>query len=300
MSYGTGFGKVILFGEHFVVHGSPAIAAAIKNTSIVKLIKSDKNSIQTKHSVVPTLSLAGINGVLNAMGVSEKYTVILEGDLPTYGGLGSSAAFCVALVRAIAKDQKISLTNEETNKFAYEGEKAFHGNPSGVDNLVATHGGIFEFTRGKTHSENKFTKLALGKPLLLVISFSGKMSATVKMVEQVKKFKEADEDAFLQLKDVYLDLEIRAKKCLQKGKIEELGDLMNSNHALLQQLGTSDELNDKAVEIALKNHALGAKVTGGGGGGCSIALADSFSRASHIETELNKAGFKSFVTEVGI
>src|SRR5208283_4342738 len=185
----TGQGKVIIFGEHFVVHGAPAIAGGISNHAVVEVSPSDKNRILTAQKVVEEFSLAGIAAILSSMGIKENYDVRLTGDLPTYGGLGSSAAFCVALVKALANDKGLHLTKDQINKHAYDGEKAFHGDPSGIDNTIATHGGVVEFTRGKTQAESKFVFLELTKPLDLVISFTGKYGPTAKMVERVWEFR---------------------------------------------------------------------------------------------------------------
>ena len=114
MGRGIGHGKIIIFGEHFVVHGAPAIAAAISNSAEVEVRKSDKNRIVTKQRVVEELSLVAINNVLGAMGMKEKYEVRLSGDLPTEGGLGSSAAFCVGLVRALADEKKMHLIDRKS------------------------------------------------------------------------------------------------------------------------------------------------------------------------------------------
>ena len=207
MGHGSGFGKTILFGEHFVVHGAPAIAAGLSNQAIVEVKPSDQNRIITKIFVISELSLGGIAGVLGSLEIKQKYDVHLTGDLPTYGGLGSSAAFCVALTKAFAQEKGINLTKEQVNHHAYNGEKAFHGNPSGVDNYMATYGGVAEFIRGKKQQENKFQQLTVGKPLHMVISFSGKYSATVKMVSNVAKFKQENEQQFSQLMDQYLEIE---------------------------------------------------------------------------------------------
>ncbi len=298
MGKGVGYGKVILFGEHFVVHGAPAIAAGIANAAIVEVKRSDKNRIITELKIVEDMSLGGIEGVLRSMGMGEKYEVRLEGDLPTYGGLGSSAAFCVAMVRAFAEERGLHLTNEEVNRHAYEGERTFHGNPSGIDNLMATYGGIVEFKRGKTPAENRFEHLSIKKPLDLVVSFTGKYSPTSKMVEGVRKFKEQDEDEFAQLMDEYLGIEIEGRKALEKGKVDVVGELMNANHELLQEIGVSDELNDRINEIAMSDGALGAKVTGGGGGGCCIVLAKDKAHAAALKETLDKAGFASFATQI--
>ncbi len=294
---GVGRGKVILFGEHFVVHGAPAIAAGIMNSAIVEITRAEKNSILTKQVVVPETSVRGIQRVLDAMSVTEKYDVYLEGDLPTFGGLGSSAAFCVGLVRAVGEDKGMVLNDEQVNKYAYEGEKAFHGNPSGIDNVMATYGGIILFRKGS--GESFFERLAPGKKLDIVVGFTGKLSRTPRMIERVGKYKEADEMQWNQLMDQVSDLVYRGKTAIEKGKVEEIGKLMNENQVLLSEIGVSDELNDKVVRIMLDSGALGAKLTGGGGGGCCIALARDKVAAQGIIMALKKEGFDSFYTQIG-
>lgn len=298
MNRGEAKGKIILFGEHFVVHGAPAIACGISSGVVVELKESDQNRIITKHKVIEKLSLDGIERVLAVMGIHERYDVHLTGDLRTYGGLGSSAAFCVALVKALAKEKDIHLTKAEINKYAYAGEGAFHGNPSGIDNTIATHGGVVEFRRGKTPEENQFDFLELYKPLDMVISFSGKYSQTAKMVERVRDFKTQDEEEFAQLVDEYIDIVYKGRAALEKGQIDVIGNLMNANQSLVSELGLSDEGNDKINEIALANGALGAKLTGGGGGGCCIALAKDENHAKEIEKKIKEKGFDSFATRV--
>ena len=294
----TGQGKVIIFGEHFVVHGAPAIAGGISNHAVVEVSPSDKNRILTAQKVVEEFSLAGIAAILSSMGIKENYDVRLTGDLPTYGGLGSSAAFCVALVKALANDKGLHLTKDQINKHAYDGEKAFHGDPSGIDNTIATHGGVVEFTRGKTQAESKFVFLELTKPLDLVISFTGKYGPTAKMVERVWEFRRKDEDGFAQLMDEYMKIAMEGRKSIERGKIEAIGQLMNENQELLSELGVSDESNDRIINIALKAGALGAKVTGGGGGGCCVCIAESQAKAQEITGKLNADGFHSFFTKI--
>jgi mevalonate kinase len=298
MGEGRGQGKIIIFGEHFVVHGAPAIAGGITNSAIVRVERSGKNRIITEQTVVQELSLAGIEGVLKSMGIKEKYDVHLEGDLPTYGGLGSSAAFCVGLVRALCQENGMHMADAEVNRHAYAGEMAFHGNPSGIDNTMATHGGVVEFKRGRTINENTFEFIDLKKPIELVVSFTGKYSPTQKMVERVRDFKEEDESEFSQLMDEYLKLAMEGRKAIEKGKADIIGQLMNENQSLLSELGISDELNDRIIELALREGALGAKVTGGGGGGCCIALAGDKAHASRMAKALGKEGFDSFATRI--
>lgn len=298
MGKGIGYGKIIIFGEHFVVHGAPAIAGGISSSVTVEMKQSDQNRIITEHKVVEEMSLAGIRNVLESMGIKEKYDVHLTGDLRTYGGLGSSAAFCVAMVKALAEEKGLHLTKKEINMHAYNGEKAFHGNPSGIDNTIATHGGVVEFRRGKTQEENTFGFIELHKSLDFAVAFAGKYSETAKMIERVRKFKDQDEKEFAQLMDEYTEIAAQGKHAIERGKIEDIGKLMNSNQSLLSEVGVSDETNDKINKIALEAGALGAKLTGGGGGGCCIALAKDENHAKEISEVLKKAGFDSFHTKI--
>lgn len=298
MGKGTGFGKVIIFGEHFVVHGAPAIAGGISNTSVVTVKEAESNRIVTKQTVVEETSVRGIEAVLKSMGIGEKYEVHLDGNLPTYGGLGSSAAFCVGLVRALCDEKGTHITNAEVNRHAYEGEVAFHGNASGLDNTMATHGGVVEFRRGGTQAENVFEFIEMKKPLELVVSFTGKYSPTAKMVEAVGKFRHDDEAEFRQLMDEYMDIAREGRRAIEKGRLDVIGALMNSNHALLSELGVCDESNNRIVEAALDARALGSKVTGGGGGGCCVSLARDKEHAAKIAAAIKEAGFESFTTQI--
>ncbi len=296
---GVGYGKIIFFGEHFVVHGAPAIAAGISNAAVVEVKRSEKNAISSEHKIVPEYSLKAIANVLAVMGVKGCYDVSLKGDLHTFGGLGSSAAFCVALARAVADDQGKNPTDAEINSIAYEGEKVFHGNPSGIDNLMATYGGVMEFKRGKNVSENRYERIVIKKPLDLVVSFTGKFGFTTKMIENVRRYKEQDESEFAQMMDEYGDVELNGRKALEKGKLEDIGKLMNANQSMLQELGVSDELNDQIVKLAMDSGAMGSKLTGGGGGGCCISLVKDKVHAEELSRVLEKSGFQSFATRVG-
>ncbi len=289
-------GKVIIFGEHFVVHGAPAIAAGISSGVVVEVKPSDENRIVTDQKVIEKDSIESIERMLESIGITDRYEVHLKGELRTWGGLGSSAAFCVALVKALAEEKGMHLTKEAINRHAFEGEKTFHGNPSGIDNTVASYGGVVEFR--KTPEGNSFQFFEIGKELDMVVSFTGDYSRTAKMVERVREFKEQDEEEFAQLMDEYLDIANEGRRFLEKGKLRMVGTLMNANQMLLSELGVSDEKNDAIVKLALDAGALGAKLTGGGGGGCCIALAKHKEHAEGIANKIKKEGFDSFVTRI--
>ncbi|MDO8554350.1 MAG: mevalonate kinase [Candidatus Micrarchaeota archaeon] len=299
MGKGIGHGKVIIFGEHFVVYGVPAIAAGISNGAIVEVKKSIELSyVSNVHGTIPELTTNAIKLIMAAMKIKENFRVELTGDLPTFGGLGSSAAFCVALTRAFADEYNLSLRDDKINEIAYEGEKAFHGNPSGIDNTMATYGGAMRFIRGKNPQENKFEKIKLGIPLHCVIGITGISSPTAKMVEGVMKYKEEDSDQFQNLCDEAGEIIARGEKALATGDLKLLGELMNENQQLLNALGVSIEQNEAIIESALGAGALGAKVTGGGGGGTCLILAKDQKHATEIIFAIKKIGFDAFYTKI--
>lgn len=288
-------GKIILFGEHFVVHGAPAIAAAINNKAIVEIEEAEENDIITDQEVIPEMSKGAIAAIERAMGIDKKFKVYLKGNLPTYGGLGSSAAFCVALVKAFSIYKNVKLTKKQINDLAYEGEKVFHGSPSGIDNYMATYGGLLFFKRG----ENGVQKQIEAKHKMnFVVGFTGVLSPTAKMVAEVKKLKEDDQEKFQQLLEEAEEIVYKAVAALEKGKIEEIGELMNENQVLLKEIGVSHEKNEEMVRLMLEAGALGAKLTGGGGGGCCIALARDKVAAMEIERTLKKNNYACFTTIV--
>ncbi len=294
MAQGIGYGKVILFGEHFVVYGIPAIALGISNKAVVEITPASKTEfISDMSGTVPEYTLRAITLVSDALQIKEGFRVHLKGDLPTVGGLGSSAAFCVALVRAFAHEYKLTFSNEEINRYAYEGEKAFHGNPSGVDNTVAVYGGAIKFIRNRG-----FEQLKVGAPLHLVIGITGVSSPTAKMVESVRKFKEEDPEQFQTLSDEAGEIVKRGEKALATGDPVAIGELMNQNHKLLAAVGVTIEKNEEIVRAALDTGALGAKLTGGGGGGCCIALAKDKKHAGEIISAIKKKGFDAFYSIV--
>src|SRR5512139_477789 len=148
MGKGSGFGKVILFGEHFVVHGIPGIVSAIDSTNeaIVKrtgtetVVRDERKTAKGYSQEKQKQQLESIDRMLKAMGVDPKTTFEIQigGTLPGFSGLGASAASSVAIARAIAQELNMKISDEKINQVSYEAEKAYAGNPSGIDNTAAT------------------------------------------------------------------------------------------------------------------------------------------------------------------
>ncbi|MEM4208590.1 MAG: mevalonate kinase, partial [Candidatus Bilamarchaeaceae archaeon] len=182
---------------------------------------------------------------------------------------------------------------KQINDFAYEGEKVFHGSPSGIDNYMATYGGFLLFKKGENGLQKQ---LEIKNSFNVVVGFTGKLSPTAKMVAEVRKLKEDDPEKFTELLEEATELVYKAAAAIEKGKLEEIGVFMNQNQKLLDAIGVSDEKNEDMIKLMLEAGALGAKITGGGGGGCCIALARDKIAAMEIERTLKKKGYPSFTT----
>jgi mevalonate kinase len=310
MGRGSGYGKVILFGEHFVVHGIPGIVSAIDSTADaeVKKVKitginiiderkgstgyTEKKKIQQKES---------IDRMLNAMGLDKNISlnIWLGGDLPGFSGIGASAASSVAIARAISDELKLNLSDGRINEIAYEAEKAYAGTPSGIDNTAATFGGLLWFKKNISGPDT-IEKLKIKEPVEIVMANSGVVADTKEMVlgvaERKKKYPQKYDQIFKQVEELVFE----ARKALEDFDLKKVGELMNDNHRLLQQIEVSCKELDYLVELARKNGAYGAKLTGGGGGGCIVALTPGKKSQEKVAKAIENEGFKVLKTKVGV
>ena len=205
-------------------------------------------------------------------------------------GIGASAASCVAIARALNQEYSLGLNDEQINETAYVGEMGYHGTPSGIDNTASTFGGLIWFIRDLSGGPPQFEKLKLGKPANLVIASTGLTASTKVVVGDVAKKKEANPDWFDSVSEQYVQLVNDAREALIDLDFNKVGDLMNQNHGLLQELTVSCKELDNLVEIARDNGAIGAKMTGTGRGGNMIALAPDDSATKKIAEALKKGG----------
>jgi len=185
------------------------------------------------------------------------------------------------------------LSNGEINSLAYEIEKLHHGTPSGIDNTVVAYARPVYFVRGQPIEPFK-----VGAPFTLVIADTGISAPTKESVGDVRKLWEADKPKWEKVFDQIGEISEAARTAIERGKTDELGPLMDSNHALLQTLTVSSPELDHLTEIARKSGADGAKLSGGGRGGNLIALVEKYN-AAHIAESLLSAGAKrTIVTEI--
>jgi mevalonate kinase len=306
-----GYGKTILFGEHFVVYGLPAIASALGSFTIAKIKIADGNGwiVKDLRPATPGYkkmkyqeSLQSIENVINYLKIDvrkQKLEITFSGDLIAASGVGASAAQCTSLARALNDTFNLNLEDGKINEAAYEGERAYHGNPSGIDNTVSTYGGLIWFVKSLSGGKSTMEILHSPRKVPLVIANSGVTASTTQVVADVRSLKEADPKKFEKIFDEYENLSQKAKKALLEGNFAKVGNLMNQNHSLLQRITVSGEINDNLVDIALKNGALGAKVTGTGRGGLVIALAENEIIQEKIAKAIEKEGYDAWRTIIG-
>ena len=311
MGVGKGYGKTILFGEHFVVYGLSAIASALGSctTANVKIVEGSGWTVDDQRPATPGYkkkkydeamqSIANVITYLNIDTENQKLEITFAGDLFAASGVGASAAQCTSLARALNDTFSLNLDDEKINAAAYEGEKAYHGTPSGIDNTASTYGGLIWFVKNLSGGKNTMDLLHSPKKMPLVIANSGITASTTEVVADVRRLKEEHPEKFEKIFSEYTELANNAKKALLNGDIVNVAKLMNQNHKLLQKITVSGEINDKLVNLALNQGAIGAKMTGTGRGGLVIALTKNEEIQDKVAKIIEKEGFDAWKTLIG-
>jgi mevalonate kinase len=246
--------------------------------------------------------MQSIANIINFLGVdvkNQRLEITFGGDLIATSGVGASAAQCTSLARALSKTLNLNLDDEKINEAAYEGEKAYHGTPSGIDNTASTYGGLIWFVRNLGAGKNVMDLLQSPRKMLIVLANTGITASTTEVVDDVRRLKEENPEKIEKIFGEYKKLAEKAKKALLKGDIASIGDLMNKNQKMLQQITVSGEINDELVEIALENGAIGAKLTGTGRGGLVICLAENQDAQEKIANAIEKKGYGVWRTTIG-
>ena len=305
---GIGFGKAILINEHFVVYGIPAIVSAIGKYTVAKIETIDKSgwNLNDNRKATPNYKedkidqqKDSINRIIKKMNIdlSKKgIDITLEGTLYCASGIGASAASCVAIARALSDHFELNLTDEEINDIAYEGEKGYHGTPSGIDNTASTFGGLIWFEKGEN---NVMEKILPPSPIEIVMGNTGKVANTTAAVAGVRERKEKYPEKYAEIFDRAENIAYLAKDALIDEDHKELGKLMNESHKLLQQIEVSSRELDFIVKLARDQGALGAKLTGGGLGGNVIALTPGKALQDEVANAIEKEGFQTLKTVIG-
>jgi mevalonate kinase len=313
----TAPGKVILLGEHAVVYGCPALAIPVTQVGAKVSIELDlsnpsipsggnwleritieapaigrKGSLATyptKQRPDPIATL--IQNVFNVLAVSSPPGMFIRitSSIPVASGLGSGAAVSVALIRALAASLAKTVSDEQVNQLAFEIEILYHGTPSGIDNTVITYAKPVYFMKDRPIETFK-----VGEPFTLVIADSGKGAATRQSVGDVRKLWLAEPERMEMIFASIAGIVRQARQAIQSGDLISLGNLMNQNHALLQELTVSSPELDRLATAALACGALGAKLSGGGRGGNMIALVQP-EKADFIAATLRSTGARGTI-----
>ena len=303
---GVGYGKVVLLGEHAVVYGRHAVAAPVPMT--IKAVIADceggsrliiprwgieyplAKPVQARGSVQRA---AGV--VLDALDLGGRgLRIEVFADVPRGMGLGGSAAMAVAIVRALDKHLGLGLSDEEVNRLAFESEKVAHGTPSGLDNTVACYGRPLVFRAGESPL---IEPLELAEPLPVVIGMTGYEGSTAKTVGRVRRAWKQEPTLYERLFDQIDDLVLRGVAAIRDNDPAALGALMNVCQGMLNALQVSTPELEQLVDIARQSGALGAKLTGGGGGGSIVALCES--DTGPVVEAIQAAGYQALPLRLG-
>jgi mevalonate kinase len=294
-------GKIILFGEHAVVYGQPAIAVPVRQVSARAIVSPLPGGEPGRlHIQAPAIDLdapleslppgdslrLAVEAVQAALALSRLPACRLRitSTIPVAAGLGSGAAVSVAILRALSAFLGSPLSDEQVNRLAYEIEKVHHGTPSGIDNTVITYAMPVYFVRGQP-----IETFRVARPFSLVIADTGVPSPTAVTVGAVRQAWLADPAGCEPVFAAIGQITRQARQAIEAGENDRLGPLMDENHAWLQKLGVSSPELDRLVEAARQAGAAGAKLSGGGGGGNMIALAAE-AQAETIAAALESAG----------
>ena len=293
-------GKVILFGEHAVVYGQPAIAVPVSQVGVTVTLEPISGDSRVISNLIgrdaqvsalpptdPVKALLAAFSQKTGANPNHGLQIEITSTIPVASGLGSGAAVSIAVLRALNIHFSTNLDQEAVNNLAYEIEKIHHGTPSGIDNSVIAFGKPVYFIKGR-----QIETLKPAVPLEFLIGDTGINAPTSQSVGDVRVLAQNHPDMIQPLIEQIGQVTRDAKTCIENGSIEKLGKLMDTNHQLLQNLTVSCSELDRLVDAATKSGAIGAKLSGGGRGGNMIALV-SPQDADKVRQALLGAGAKA-------
>jgi mevalonate kinase len=303
-------GKIILFGEHAVVYGYPAIAVPVNKVQAKVVITPEINAVEPTITIIaPDVGIQDdldklpprnpISDVIQRVKTELKInsipscTIKISSTIPITAGLGSGASVSVAIIRSLSGFLGRPLTDKITSMIAFEVEKIHHGTPSGIDNTVVVYNKPVYFIKN-----HPLEQLVPGHPFTIVIGDTGIKVPTKDTVREVRQKWEKNHRKLEILFSGIGSITRTARKSIKKGDWEHLGPLLNENHELLQELGVSSQELDHLVNAAKEAGAEGAKLSGGGKGGNIVALT-SQKKAKEIADAIEEAGaVRTIITRV--
>lgn len=310
--FGYAPGKIILFGEHAVVYGQPAIAATLDRGIRVAVRRRDQADGPVLRSHGAGLPLRarpdpdgeGPERLRKALAVlvelcgerTRSLAFSVDGAIPAGAGLGSSAALAVAMVRGVHRffDEEISADALIERAFALE--RVFHGNPSGVDHSVIARGGCFLYERDPGTAVGQVQPVRLPRRLRFAVAIAGSHAGTAHAVAALRERARRHPDHYQRIYDGIGALARSAREHLQQGALGAVGELMDLNQGYLNSLGVSTPAIEALCAIARERGALGAKLSGAGGGGAVLALVDD--DPAPVVRAFEAAGYQSFASDI--
>jgi len=310
MGNGAAFGKTILIGDQFVLEEVPAIVSSIPfetECEVERLKEGDGWALEDNRKEVPGYKekkkehqVNSINRILEVMKIDvnrNPIKIIYGGSLLAGSGVGASAASCVSLARALNDEFNLGLSIDEINHIGWEGEFAYHGTPSGVDNTASTYGGLILYHI--KDGQKTWERINIKEPIEVVLGNSGVTADTSKMDDHIQAQRENDPDLFVKQLQTISDQAFEMRKALEDFDLEKVGKIMTENHQILINMDFSHEKLVYLCNMALDMGALGAKVTGGGRGGYMNALTPGKELQEKIASTMEKEGFKVIRATIG-
>lgn len=294
-------GKIVVCGEHAVVYRRPAIALPLTNVRAMATIAAgvdgivcDAPDIGERWTLAerPDHPMARlVQAVLSRLGFTQvpPLRIALHSDIPIASGMGSGAALGAALARALASHLGYVLAPADLAALVYESERSYHGTPSGIDNTVVSYEQPIWFVRGEDRIAPTIEALTLGAPLNIVIGDTGVRAPTYMTVGAVRERWQRDPMRYETLFDQIGEVALAVRNALAHGEASTMGDLLNQNQELLREIGVSSPELERLITAARTAGALGAKLSGGGGGGIMLALVDARS-TTEVQHALHMAG----------
>ncbi|MBN2101674.1 MAG: mevalonate kinase [Candidatus Aenigmarchaeota archaeon] len=308
--HGKGFGKVILFGEHIVVYGYPAIVSAMGNVTTAVVVDGKEGlTIVDNRPETPGYKEKKLGERDRALGLMFKFMnidtqktplkITLGGNLVCASGKGSSAALATSIARALNDHFSLGLNDDQINEIAYEGEKGSAGTPSGIDNTASTYGGLLVFKKNLEGGPNQIERMKIKQPVEIVLANTGITQETKEVVSDIRSKKEAEPEKYDKLFSDYMKIFDEAKEAIGDFDMKKLGSLMDEKQDILREMTLSCPEIEKIIKAGKTKGALGGKLTGTGRGGSVILLTPGKELQEKVLKAVKESGFDAIKTFIG-